>query len=32
MAFTLEVRGLDALKRALALVRDVNGVLSAGRR
>ena len=32
MAFTLEVRSLDALKRALALVRDVNGVLSAGRR
>jgi len=32
MAFTIEVRSLDALKRALALVRDVNGVLSAGRR
>ncbi len=32
MAFTLEVRSLDALKRALALVQDVNGVLSAGRR
>ena len=32
MAFTLEVRGLDALKRALALVREVSGVLSAGRR
>ena len=32
MAFTLEVRSLDALKRALALVRDVNGVLNAGRR
>jgi len=32
MAFTLEVRSLDALKRALALVRDVGGVLSAGRR
>jgi GTP pyrophosphokinase len=32
MAFTIEVRSLDALKRALALVRDVNGVLSAGRK
>ena len=32
MAFTLEVRSLEALKRALALVREVNGVLSAGRR
>ena len=32
MAFTLEVRSLDALTRALALVRDVRGVLSAGRR
>ncbi len=32
MAFTLEVKGLDALARALALVRDVRGVLSAGRR
>jgi GTP pyrophosphokinase len=32
MAFTLEVRSLDALKRALSLVRDVKGVLSAGRR
>ena len=32
MAFTLEVRSLDALKRALALVRDVNGVPSASRR
>ena len=32
MAFTLEVRSLDALKRALAQVRDVKGVLSAGRR
>jgi GTP pyrophosphokinase len=32
MAFTLEVRSLDALGRALALVRDVKGVLSAGRR
>ena len=32
MAFTLEVRGLDELKRTLALVRDVPGVLSAARR
>jgi len=32
MAFTIEVRSLDALKRALALVRDVKGVQSAGRR
>ena len=32
MAFTIEVRSLDALKRALALVRDIKGVLSAGRR
>jgi len=32
MAFTLEVRSLPALGRALALVRDVRGVLSAGRR
>jgi GTP pyrophosphokinase len=32
MAFTLEVRGLVELKRALALVRDVPGVLSAARR
>jgi len=32
MAFTLEVRGLDQLNRALAVVRDVHGVLSAGRR
>ena len=32
MAFTLEVRGLDELKRTLALVRDVSGVLSAARR
>ncbi len=32
MAFTLEVKGLDALQRALALVREVPGVLSAGRR
>lgn len=32
MSFTLEVQGLGQLKRALALVRDVHGVLSAGRR
>jgi GTP pyrophosphokinase len=32
MSFTLEVRGLDELKRALALAQDVQGVLSAGRR
>jgi hypothetical protein len=32
MAFTLEVRGLGELKRALALVREVPGVLSAARR
>ncbi len=32
MAFTVEVPGLEALRRALALVRDVPGVLSAGRR
>jgi len=32
MAFTLEVRSLDALQRALALVRDVRGVVSATRR
>ncbi len=32
MAFAIEVRSLDALKRALALVRDVKGVLVAGRR
>jgi len=32
MAFTLEVPDLDQLKRALALVREVPGVLSAGRR
>ena len=30
--FTIEGRGLDALKRALADVRNVKGVLSAGRR
>jgi len=32
MAFTLEVKSLDALARALLLARDVRGVLSAGRR
>jgi len=32
MAFTLEVPDLEQLKRALLLVRDVPGVLSAGRR
>jgi len=32
MAFTIEVASLDALKRALAYVRDVKGVLSATRR
>ena len=32
MAFTLEVRSLEALAHALALVRDVKGVLNAGRR
>ncbi len=32
MAFTVEVGSLDTLKRALALVRDVKGVLAAGRR
>jgi GTP pyrophosphokinase len=32
MAFTLEVRSLDALAKALALVRDVPGVVSAARR
>jgi GTP pyrophosphokinase len=32
MAFTVEVQGLPALKRALALVRDVPGVLGAARR
>jgi GTP pyrophosphokinase len=32
MAFTLEVRDLNELKRTLALVRDVSGVLSAARR
>ncbi len=32
MAFTIEVRSLEALSRALALVRDVPGVVAAGRR
>ena len=32
MAFTLEVQTLPQLQRALALVRDVKGVLAAGRR
>jgi GTP pyrophosphokinase len=32
MAFTLEVRSLEALARALALVRDVPGVVAATRR
>ncbi len=32
MAFTLEVRSLEALQRALTLVRDVRGVVSATRR
>jgi GTP pyrophosphokinase len=32
MAFTIEVPSLDALKRALAYVRDVKGVLDATRR
>jgi len=32
MAFTLEVRSLEALAHALDLVRDVPGVMSAGRR
>ena len=32
MAFTIEVKSLEALQRALGLVRDVKGVLSAGRR
>ena len=32
MAFTLEVRSLEALTRALALVKDVKGVLAAERR
>ncbi len=32
MAFTVEVQSVDALRRAMALVRDVPGVVSAGRR
>ena len=32
MAFTLEVKDLEQLNRALVLVRDVAGVLSASRR
>jgi GTP pyrophosphokinase len=32
MNFTIEVGGVEQLKRALALVRDVPGVLAAGRR
>ncbi len=32
MAFTMEVRSLEALSRALAQVREVKGVLGAGRR
>jgi GTP pyrophosphokinase len=32
MSFTLEVRGIEQLKRTLGLVQDVPGVLSAGRR
>ena len=32
MSFTIEVGGVEQLKRALALVRDVPGVLAAGRR
>jgi GTP pyrophosphokinase len=32
MSFTLEVRGLDQLKRAMAMVREVPGVLAAVRR
>jgi len=32
MAFTLEVKSLDQLSRALAIVRDVPGVVSAARR
>jgi len=32
MAFTLEVHGIDELRRALALVREVPGVLAASRR
>ena len=32
MAFTIEVASLDALRRTLGYVRDVKGVLNAGRR
>ena len=32
MSFTIEVGGVEQLRRALALVRDVPGVLAAGRR
>ena len=32
IAFTLEVRDLEALSRALAIIRDITGVLSAARR
>ena len=32
MAFTVEVRDLEALNRALAIIRDITGVLSAARR
>jgi len=32
MSFTIEVKSLDQLKNALALVREVPGVLSTGRR
>jgi len=32
MNFTIEVGGVEQLRRALALVRDVPGVLAAGRR
>ncbi len=32
MSFTIEVAGVEQLRRALALVRDVPGVLAAGRR
>jgi len=32
MAFTIEVKSLDAVKRALLDVRNVKGVLSATRR
>jgi GTP pyrophosphokinase len=32
MSFTLEVHGVEELRRALALVREVPGVLAASRR